>query len=248
MQDGFFFFFYSVLQEINWVGGGERHLQDISSATNTCLPSKTPIWTKDTTVSSSLLFALQNNKLASENKYDCSSNSLTTTLACLARSSVKTVWTNLLILSGSWLQSLHTFCSLAELQDSKHHLVGILELVGTRRVEISSWTLKRMSICTNFSANLFKIKKVYTNENTQFSVLKGGYSQSQLEVKKKKKDNFHTLVLKIEDVMAVNQLQTVILAVLISLDNWFKDKRIKPSQGVAGPITFEGKAFITKQN
>lgn len=48
--------------------------------------------------------------------------------------------------------------------------------------------------------------------------------------------------------MAVNQLQTVILAVLISLDNWFKDKRIKPSQGVAGPITFEGKAFITKQN
>lgn len=79
-------------------------------------PIKKPLQIEDTTVPASLLFSGQNNKLTWKQVWllIC----FTTTGACLAWSSVK-----MLTKHGSRLTSLHTYYSLAELQDSNLHLV-----------------------------------------------------------------------------------------------------------------------------
>lgn len=76
LQYGILFFLSSKLQGINWVEGGRKHFQDMSSAINPCLPCKTPVQTEDTTVPPPLLSSRQNNKLTNESKYDCLSDSL----------------------------------------------------------------------------------------------------------------------------------------------------------------------------
>lgn len=83
------------------------------------------------------------------------------------------VWTNLVILHGSRLRSLHAFRSLAELQDSDLHFVCIQELIGAeggRYFQLNSEKNVYMhQLTTPVLTNSFKIKKkVYTNEKTQF--------------------------------------------------------------------------------